>query len=63
MQTSYSRNLLFMFTNRTEMHISRWQTFIGAVLLLLSGQLGWVEMSRITRYSSYTTVAFILDCF
>ncbi|XP_047424267.1 transmembrane protein 241 isoform X2 [Mugil cephalus] len=26
-----------------------WQTFIGAVLLLLSGKLGWVEMSRITR--------------
>ncbi|KAM4533400.1 UDP-N-acetylglucosamine transporter TMEM241 homolog [Odontesthes bonariensis] len=26
-----------------------WQTLIGAVLLLLSGQLGWVEMSRITR--------------
>ncbi|TKS87925.1 Transmembrane protein 241 [Collichthys lucidus] len=25
-----------------------WQTFIGAVLLLLSGKLGWVEMSRIT---------------
>ncbi|XP_069007523.1 UDP-N-acetylglucosamine transporter TMEM241 homolog isoform X2 [Embiotoca jacksoni] len=32
-------------------HISpiRWQTFIGAVLLLLSGKLGWVEMSRISR--------------
>lgn len=26
-----------------------WQTLIGAVLLLLSGKLGWVEMSRITR--------------
>lgn len=26
-----------------------WQTFIGAVLLLLSGRFGWVEMSRITR--------------
>lgn len=26
-----------------------WQTFIGAILLLLSGKLGWVEMSRITR--------------
>ncbi|XP_070841965.1 UDP-N-acetylglucosamine transporter TMEM241 homolog [Chaetodon trifascialis] len=26
-----------------------WQTFIGATLLLLSGKLGWVEMSRITR--------------
>uniref|UniRef100_A0A3Q3WDL7 Transmembrane protein 241 n=1 Tax=Mola mola TaxID=94237 RepID=A0A3Q3WDL7_MOLML len=26
-----------------------WQTFIGAVLLLLSGKLGWVEMSRIPR--------------
>ncbi|XP_041824907.1 transmembrane protein 241 isoform X2 [Melanotaenia boesemani] len=26
-----------------------WQTFIGAVLLLLCGKLGWVEMSRITR--------------
>uniref|UniRef100_A0A3Q0T0M7 Transmembrane protein 241 n=1 Tax=Amphilophus citrinellus TaxID=61819 RepID=A0A3Q0T0M7_AMPCI len=26
----------------------QWQTFIGAVLLLLSGKLGWVEMSRIT---------------
>ncbi|XP_074549041.1 UDP-N-acetylglucosamine transporter TMEM241 homolog [Halichoeres trimaculatus] len=26
-----------------------WQTLIGAVLLLLSVKLGWVEMSRITR--------------
>lgn len=26
-----------------------WQTLIGAVLLLLSGKFGWVEMSRITR--------------
>ncbi|XP_034428437.1 transmembrane protein 241 isoform X2 [Hippoglossus hippoglossus] len=26
-----------------------WQTFIGALLLLLFGKLGWVEMSRITR--------------
>ncbi|XP_024135873.1 transmembrane protein 241 isoform X2 [Oryzias melastigma] len=26
-----------------------WQTFIGAVLLLLSGKLGWVEMSFISR--------------
>ncbi|XP_005803717.1 transmembrane protein 241 [Xiphophorus maculatus] len=26
-----------------------WQTFIGAALLLLSGKLGWVEMSRIPR--------------
>lgn len=26
-----------------------WQTFIGAVLLLLSGKLGWVELSRINR--------------
>ncbi|XP_068199669.1 UDP-N-acetylglucosamine transporter TMEM241 homolog [Antennarius striatus] len=26
-----------------------WQTFIGAVLLLLSGKLGWLEMSRVTR--------------
>ncbi|XP_056868229.1 transmembrane protein 241 isoform X4 [Takifugu flavidus] len=26
-----------------------WQTFIGAVLLLLSGKLGWVEISRIPR--------------
>uniref|UniRef100_A0A668AQN0 Transmembrane protein 241 n=1 Tax=Myripristis murdjan TaxID=586833 RepID=A0A668AQN0_9TELE len=26
-----------------------WQTFIGALLLLLAGKLGWVEMSRITR--------------
>ncbi|XP_028425480.1 transmembrane protein 241 isoform X3 [Perca flavescens] len=26
-----------------------WQTFIGAVLLLLSGKFGWVEMSRINR--------------
>ncbi|KAK2858609.1 hypothetical protein Q5P01_003229 [Channa striata] len=26
-----------------------WQTFIGALLLLLFGRLGWVEMSRITR--------------
>lgn len=31
----------------------RWQTFIGAVLLLLSGKLGWVEISRIPRYSSW----------
>lgn len=26
-----------------------WQTFTGALLLLLSGQLGWVEISRIPR--------------
>ncbi|KAM6900459.1 UDP-N-acetylglucosamine transporter TMEM241 homolog [Xenentodon cancila] len=26
-----------------------WQTFIGAVLLLVFGKLGWVEMSRISR--------------
>ncbi|KAK0149760.1 Transmembrane protein 241 [Merluccius polli] len=26
-----------------------WQTFVGAVLLLLSGRLGWVEMSHISR--------------
>ncbi|XP_059183475.1 transmembrane protein 241 [Centropristis striata] len=26
-----------------------WQTFIGAILLLLSGKFGWVEMSRISR--------------
>ncbi|XP_026217703.1 transmembrane protein 241 isoform X2 [Anabas testudineus] len=26
-----------------------WQTFIGAVLLLLLGKLGWVELSRVTR--------------
>ncbi|XP_024910407.1 transmembrane protein 241 isoform X2 [Cynoglossus semilaevis] len=26
-----------------------WQTFIGALLLLLFGKLGWVEMSRINR--------------
>ncbi|KAM8822616.1 UDP-N-acetylglucosamine transporter TMEM241 homolog isoform 2-T2 [Spinachia spinachia] len=26
-----------------------WQTFIGSVLLLLSGKFGWVEMSRISR--------------
>ncbi|XP_008436608.1 transmembrane protein 241 [Poecilia reticulata] len=26
-----------------------WQTLIGAALLLLSGKLGWVEMSRIPR--------------
>ncbi|XP_019942942.2 UDP-N-acetylglucosamine transporter TMEM241 homolog [Paralichthys olivaceus] len=26
-----------------------WQTFIGFLLLLLFGKLGWVEMSRITR--------------
>lgn len=57
------KNLLFIFTNMTKMHISRWQTFIGAVLLLLSGKLGWVEMSRITRYYLITTVGFILDCF
>lgn len=47
-------NLLFMVTN---MYISRWQTFIGAVLLLLSGKLGWVEMSCITRYFIPTTSA------
>lgn len=29
-----------------------WQTFIGAVLLLLLGKLGWVEMSHITRSSA-----------
>ena len=27
----------------------RWQTLVGAVLLLLSGRLGWVEMSRVSR--------------
>ncbi|KAM3860310.1 UDP-N-acetylglucosamine transporter TMEM241 homolog [Diretmus argenteus] len=26
-----------------------WQTFVGALLLLLSGKFGWVEMNRITR--------------
>ncbi|XP_056439693.1 transmembrane protein 241 isoform X1 [Gadus chalcogrammus] len=26
-----------------------WQTLVGAVLLLLSGRLGWVELSRISR--------------
>ncbi|XP_039892128.1 transmembrane protein 241 isoform X2 [Simochromis diagramma] len=26
-----------------------WQTFIGAILLLVSGKLGWVEINRITR--------------
>ncbi|XP_053268216.1 transmembrane protein 241 isoform X2 [Pleuronectes platessa] len=31
-----------------------WQTFIGALLLLLFWKLGWVEMSRITRYCSET---------
>ncbi|XP_032359595.1 transmembrane protein 241 isoform X2 [Etheostoma spectabile] len=37
-------------------HISRirWQTFIGAVLLLLSGKFGWVEMSRITRSAAFS---------
>nr|XP_046226692.1 transmembrane protein 241 isoform X2 [Scatophagus argus] len=29
-----------------------WQTLIGGVLLLLSGKLGWVEMSRITRWAA-----------
>ncbi|XP_053715529.1 transmembrane protein 241 [Synchiropus splendidus] len=28
-----------------------WQTFVGAFLLLLSGKLGWVEMTRISRSS------------
>ncbi|KAM9827728.1 UDP-N-acetylglucosamine transporter TMEM241 homolog [Neosynchiropus ocellatus] len=28
-----------------------WQTFVGASLLLLSGKLGWVEMTRISRSS------------
>lgn len=28
----------------------RWQTLIGAALLVLFGKLGWVEMSRISRY-------------
>ncbi|XP_039983417.1 uncharacterized protein LOC120790148 isoform X2 [Xiphias gladius] len=27
----------------------RWQTSVGAVLLLLCGKLGWVELSRISR--------------
>ncbi|CAI5673729.1 transmembrane protein 241 isoform X1 [Oreochromis niloticus] len=26
-----------------------WQTFIGAILLIVSGKLGWVEINRITR--------------
>lgn len=39
-------------------YILRWQTFIGAVLLLLSGKLGWVEMSRINRYFCL----FLDDC-
>uniref|UniRef100_A0A3B4H2E8 Transmembrane protein 241 n=1 Tax=Pundamilia nyererei TaxID=303518 RepID=A0A3B4H2E8_9CICH len=26
-----------------------WQTFIGAILLLVSGKLGWVEINRIPR--------------
>ncbi|XP_037135675.1 transmembrane protein 241 [Syngnathus acus] len=30
-----------------------WQTFIGALLLLLSGKLGLVEMSRISRSSAF----------
>ncbi|XP_051910541.1 transmembrane protein 241 [Hippocampus zosterae] len=30
-----------------------WQTFIGALLLLLSGKLGWVEMSRISRSAAF----------
>lgn len=28
----------------------RWQTLIGATLLVLFGKLGWVEISRISRY-------------
>ncbi|XP_077411223.1 UDP-N-acetylglucosamine transporter TMEM241 homolog isoform X2 [Vanacampus margaritifer] len=30
-----------------------WQTFIGALLLLLSGKLGWVEMSRISGSAAF----------
>lgn len=58
-------NAVFTNNNNTKktMHISRWQTFIGAVLLLLSGKLGWVEMSRITRYILYTASGFIHNCF
>lgn len=37
-------------THMIKMYISRWQTLIAAVLLLLSGKLGWVEMSHIPRY-------------
>lgn len=31
-----------------------WQTFIGAVLLLLCGKLGWVEMNRIPRSAAFS---------
>ncbi|XP_077592688.1 UDP-N-acetylglucosamine transporter TMEM241 homolog [Stigmatopora nigra] len=30
-----------------------WQTFIGALLLLLFGKLGWVEISRISRSAAF----------
>ncbi|XP_023152676.1 transmembrane protein 241 isoform X1 [Amphiprion ocellaris] len=59
--TGLAFSLLFVvsyFTNKFVLSVLKftyptlfqgWQTFIGAVLLLLSGKLGWVEMSRITR--------------
>ncbi|KAM8881179.1 UDP-N-acetylglucosamine transporter TMEM241 homolog isoform 1-T1 [Synchiropus picturatus] len=37
-----------------------WQTFVGAFLLLLSGKLGWVEMTRISRSFSSFIEAFYL---
>lgn len=43
--------------------ICRWQTFIGAALLLLCGRFGWVEMSRISRYLSYYIGVITLKCF
>lgn len=55
-------NAVFTNMRKKTMHLSRWQTFIGAVLLLLSGKLGWVEMSRITRYFLYTASGFMLSC-
>lgn len=42
---------------------SRWQTFIGAALLLLAGKLGWVEISRIPRYIYCLTGSLSTDLF
>ncbi|XP_069554042.1 UDP-N-acetylglucosamine transporter TMEM241 homolog isoform X1 [Brachyistius frenatus] len=59
--TGFAFSLVFVvsyFTNKFVLSVLKftyptlfqgWQTFIGAVLLLLSGKLGWVEMSRISR--------------
>lgn len=55
----YLNNLVFVLTNTTKLHISRWQTFIGAILLLVSGKLGWVEINRITRYCHRTAFCWV----